>query len=315
MLMKKLLLLVLAAGMSAAMSYSQVVHYPLDTDTRDAIGSKHGTPSLQGATFVTDAVRDGVLLLDGEQGIVTLPSDLLKGMSSATISCWFNFAGGGWWQAVYSFGHINDPWAVFRLNPRTGLGPGGTLGVTILGFGLEWQDFWTENPIDTLKWHFSCAVFDADTFRFYLNDSLIIYHDSVPATPDMVMCDPNEAYLGKSLWEDPTFNGMIDDFRIYDRALSEQEVHDLYMSTGGSSVPAPKVFRDVTLWGYDGKIHYAGVDESAVREVRVHSITGQLIHLSDRITDFRSVRFIPGLYIVNIADKEGVISKKVMIPE
>lgn len=315
MRMKKLLLSVMAVGIFAAASYSQVVHYPLDEDTRDAVGNNHGTPSLNGVSFVTDDVRGEVMELDGEQGIVTLPSDLLKGMDDATISCWFNFAGGGLWQAVYSFGHIDDPWAVLRLNPRTGLGPVGTLGVTILGFGREWRDFWTEDPIDTLTWHFSCAVFDADTFRFYLNDSLIFRNDSVPATPDEIMCDPNEAYLGKSLWEDPTYNGMIDDFRIYDHALSEQEVHDLYMSTGGTSVPLAEVMRDVSLWGYDGRIYYAGVDEAAVREVRVHSITGQLVHISERITDLRGTRFIPGLYIVNLTDDEGVISKKVMIPE
>jgi hypothetical protein len=312
--MKKLLLFVLAAGISAA-GYSQVVHYPLDSDTRDAVGSNHGTPSLNGVSFVNDEVRGDVLLLDGVDGIVTLPSDMLAGMDNATISCWFNFAGGGLWQAVYSFGHINDPWAVFRLNPRSGLAPGGTLGVTILGYLRNWRDFTTENPIDTLKWYFSCAVFDADTFRFYLNDSLIFRNDSVPATPDEIMCDPNEAYLGKSLWEDPNYNGMIDDFRIYDVALSEQEVHDLYISTGGTSVPEAKVLRDVTLWGYAGKIYYAGVDEAAVREVRVHSITGQLVHISDRITGLRDLRFQPGLYIVNLTDEEGVLSKKVMIPE
>ncbi|HDS06723.1 MAG TPA: T9SS type A sorting domain-containing protein [Bacteroides sp.] len=313
MLMKKLLLFVLAAGIFAATGYSQVVHYPLDTDTRDAVGGKHGTPSLNGVSFVTDDVRGAVMELDGEQGIVTLPSNLFTGMANATVSCWFNFYGGAAWQRVWSFGHIDGPWAMFYFCPRDGW-DGNNMHVTILGEGREWRD-WNPVVIDTLKWHFVAAVFDADTFKFFLNNEMVIRHDSVPATPDEIMCDPNEGYLGRSHWPDATFNGMIDDFRIYDRALSDAEVHELYMSTGGTSVPVPKALRDVAMWGYAGKIWYNGVDDSAVREVRVHSITGQLVHLTNRITELRSTRFNPGLYIVNITDNEGVISKKVMIPE
>lgn len=313
MLMKKTLLLILATGIFATASYSQVVHYPLDEDTRDAIGNNHGTPSLNGVSFVEDPVRGAVMELDGEQGIVTLPSDLLAGMSNATVTCWFNFYGGAVWQRVWSFGHIDDPWAMFYFCPRDGL-EGNNMHVTILGLGREWRD-WNPMPIDTLQWHFAAAVFDADTFKFFLNDSMVIRNDSVPATPDEIMSDPNEAYLGNSHWPDPTYNGMIDDFRIYDEALSDQEVHDLFISTGGVSVPKARAMRDVSLWGYDGRIHYSGIDESAIGEVRVHSITGQLIHISDRINDFRNTRFIPGLYIVNLTDQQGVISKKVMIPE
>ena len=73
--MKKSLLLVLAAVTFTAAAFSQVAHWPLDTDTRDVVGVNHGTPSLNGVSFVDDAER-GVartsalkaveILLDGD---------------------------------------------------------------------------------------------------------------------------------------------------------------------------------------------------------------------------------------------------------
>lgn len=311
--MKKSLLLILAAVTFTAAAYSQVAHWPLDTDTRDVVGVNHGTPSLNGVSFVDDAERGGVMLLDGAEGIVTLPSDLFSGMDNATITCWFNFSGGAVWQRVWSFGHIDDPWAMFYFSPRDGW-DGNNMHVTILGLGREWRD-WNPVPVDTLMWHFAAAVFDADTFKFFLNDTMVIRHDSVPATPNEIMCDPNEAYLGRSHWPDATFNGMIDDVRIYDSALSDEEVNELFTSTGGTSVPLKEQRSDIVMWGYDGKIYYGGLDESAVHSIRIHNITGQQVFVSDRISDLSRVQFEPGLYIVNLTIKEGLVSKKVMIPE
>lgn len=312
--MKKSLLLILAMVTFAAASYGQIAHWPLDTDAGDIVGINHGIESLNGVEWFDDAERGQVLKLDGVDGIITLPDGLFTGLDNATITCWFNFAGGDWWQAVYSFGHINDPWAVYRLNPRSGLDPGGTLGVTILGFTRNWRDFVAENPIDTLTWYFTAGVFDADTFRFYLNDSLYFRNDSVPATPNEIMTDPNEAYIGKSLWEDPNFNGMVDDMRIYDYAMSEQEVLDLF-NEPGVSVPERDTEPDISMWAANGRIYYIGLDEAAVKGVRVHSITGQLVYISDKITDLRETRFLPGLYVVNLSMEEGLVSKKVMIAD
>lgn len=311
--MKRLVLFVLAAVTFSAAAFSQVAHWPLDTDTRDVVGVNHGTPSLNGVSFVNDAERGDVMLLDGVEGIVTLPSDLFKGMDNATISCWFNFSGGAVWQRVWSFGHIDDPWAMFYFSPRDGW-DGNNMHVTILGLGREWRD-WNPVQVDTLTWHFAAAVFDADTFKFFLDDSMVIRNDSVPATPNEIMCDPNEGYLGKSHWADATFNGMIDDVRIYDNALSDQEVHDLFISTGGVSVPVKQADLDVVMWGYDGRIYYGGVDASKVVEVRIHNITGQQVFYSKQINDLRQIQFKSGLYIVNLTSEEGIISKKVMIPE
>jgi hypothetical protein len=310
--MKKSLLFVLVLAVFTAAGFSQVAHWPLDSDTRDIVGINHGTPSLSGVSFVNDAARGDVMLLDGVEGIVTLPSNLFADMDNATLTCWFNFYGGANWQRVWSFGHIDDPWAMFYFCPRDGW-EGNNMHVTILGLGREWRDF---NPVvvDTMTWHFAAAVFDADTFKFFLNNEMVIRNDSVPAKPSEIMSDPNEAYLGKSHWPDATFNGKIDDVRLYDTALSDEEILAMY-EAGAVSVPEARKKTDIAMWGYQGRIYYAGVDEATIKDVRVHSITGQLVHLSDKLSDLQETRLIPGLYIVNLTGEAESISKKVMIAE
>lgn len=310
--MKKSLLFVLFMAAMTAASFSQVAHWPLDTDTRDIVGVNHGTPSLNGVSFVDDAQRGGVMLLDGVEGIVTLPSNLFSGMDHATITCWFNFSGGANWQRVFSFGHIDDPWSMFYFCPRDGWDDN-NMHITILGSGREWRD-WNPVVVDTLSWQFGAAVFDADTFKFFLNDDMVIRNDSVPATPNEIMTDPNEAYLGKSHWPDATFNGMIDDVRIYDKALSDAEVLALF-SEGSVSVPRTEKQLEISLWGYQGRIYYEGVNEADINEVKVYTVTGQMVHLSKNLSGLNQSQFIPGLYIVNLTGKEGVISQKVMISQ
>jgi hypothetical protein len=310
--MKKSLLFVLVAAVFTAAGFSQVAHWPLDSDTRDIVGINHGTPTLNGVSFVNDPVRGDVMLLDGVEGFVTLPSNLLKDMDNATITCWFNFYGGAIWQRVWSFGHIDDPWAMLYFCPRDGW-EGNNMHVTVLGLGRNWRD-WNPTVVDTLVWHFAAAVFDADTFKFFLDDEMVIRNDSVPATPNEIMCDPNEAYLGKSHWADATYNGMIDDVRIYDVALSDAEVLALY-AEGAVSVPEVRAEPDVILWAYNGRIQYGGVKEADVSSVRVYSITGQLVFQSEELFRLRENRFDPGLYVVNLVATEGIISKKVMIAD
>ena len=39
---------------------------------------------------------------------------------------------------------------------------------------------------------------------------------------------PNKNYIGKSQFADPLFNGLIDEFRVYNRALSADEIKAVY---------------------------------------------------------------------------------------
>ena len=86
---------------------AQDAHWPLDIYTDDIAGGYNGVP-VGGVNFVEDAARGQVMLLDGQDDYVELPPGLLENVTDITITCWFNWAGGGNWQRVYSFGYSNS---------------------------------------------------------------------------------------------------------------------------------------------------------------------------------------------------------------
>ena len=64
--------------------------------------------------------------------------------------------------------------------------------------------------------------------KLYRNGDLAGTDDEVTVFP-ADLGETTKNWLGRSVWDDnPNFNGMIDDFRIYDKALSAGEVKYLY---------------------------------------------------------------------------------------
>ena len=63
-------------------------------------------------------------------------------------------------------------------------------------------------------------------------DAGTLYVDGEAANTATITLDPlftqNRCYIGKSQYPDPLFKGRIDDFRIYNYALSAEAVRDVF---------------------------------------------------------------------------------------
>jgi hypothetical protein len=64
--------------------------------------------------------------------------------------------------------------------------------------------------------------------KYYVNNSLVSHVYDQDGAGSGVSDSSNALYLGNSRWNATTFDGQLDDVRIYNRALSVQEVGDLY---------------------------------------------------------------------------------------
>jgi hypothetical protein len=99
------------------------------------------------------------------------------------------------------------------------------------------------SPITTGKWYFGAGVYDGTSLSFYLGQ-----WNGQPLEPLTVTSQSGSGAIINSLGElwigaDPanpgsarSFNGAIDDVRIYNRALTASEVNVVYHST---DVPEP----------------------------------------------------------------------------
>jgi hypothetical protein len=313
------LLVVLFAGMSLAQT--PIAHWPLDGNTQEIINNKHGIPSTAGVSWVNDPGKGQCLLLDGVEGIVTLPSVIWESEAdtNTTITCWFNWAGGGNWQRVYSLGIADPAWKLMYFCPRDGW-DGNNVHVTFHAFEPDqWYDFlgdWGNMAFDTVltnKWYFAAVVMKEDSIKIWIDDMLVTAEDSVYVTPQKIQAgDSSINVLGQSHWADPTFNGMIDDFRIYGEALTNEQILALY-AEGAVGIQAQKTSLDLNLYGLEGRIQYSPFDESKVSNVAVYSLTGRLLYRSDRISDLKTRQYSPGIYLVTVTVGNERISKKVAL--
>ena len=75
-------------------------------------------------------------------------------------------------------------------------------------------------------WHHIVGTYNSPT------NTLSIYIDGVPGTPVTFTTSESSVSaltLGAGPGQDGYFNGTLDDFRIYNRALSASEVKQLYL--------------------------------------------------------------------------------------
>lgn len=77
-------------------------------------------------------------------------------------------------------------------------------------------------------WNYVACTFDGSMQRLYLNGKLVAQQ----TLSGVVICDTDPVRLGAWWKGDPFFfDGLLDEFRIYNRALSETEIRQLYKLT------------------------------------------------------------------------------------
>lgn len=217
--------------------------YRLDFSDANAIGKNVAGTDFADATLqsgatvsITDGVKGGKALnfVGGNDGknYLSLPTAIFEGQNAVTLS--------GWFYAPHDIGdyigeigiYAPEYGATFRADPRAGYHwdaylydvgkkkdiPGGsTCGV---------------KPVyDT--WYHMAYVIDgaAHTFTVIQNGAKV-YEETLDSafTPSQYHSDTSHFYLGQSAYETDkdNYTGKMADFRVYDKALTAQEVADAY---------------------------------------------------------------------------------------
>lgn len=214
-----------------------VTRYPFEGSTNDVVGTRHA--QLKGGSTGLPGYAAGfgggqAIDLDGVDDYVKLPVGAAN-YQDITISAWVLWDGGGNWQRVFDFGSEIEK-SMF-LTPKNG---GGVIefGFTTTRGGNVGGDasyYLTGGAMPVGVWTHLVVTINGDAMTLYVNgvpkDTRV--NDLIDPLHGQPFC-----YLGKSMWNgDPLFNGRIDDFRIYNHALSGADVYALW---GQSANSAPK---------------------------------------------------------------------------
>ncbi|HBC89104.1 MAG TPA: hypothetical protein DCZ94_19365 [Lentisphaeria bacterium] len=196
-----------------------LVNCNFDNDTKDAVGNRHGT--AHGSPEYAAGHNGGnSIKLDGTDDYVQLPAGIAN-CQEITVSAWVFWNGGKAWQRVFDFGSDIDKYMF--LTPDDGSGKTRFSISTTRGY----EDTGTlEGPaLPSGKWVHVAVTLGGGTGKLYV-DGLEVDSKTIDKVAPL-FCQPY-CYIGRSLWNnDPLFSGMIDDFRIYNYALSAEEIAKL----------------------------------------------------------------------------------------
>jgi len=192
-----------------------VAQYAFEGNANDSAGGHHGT--VNGSPLYPVGKSGLAIALDGIDDHVVIGSVGISGVQPRTIAGWAkaNVLGTPAWVDVFGFtGPSTD-------NVHFDIELVGDTSTTTLGwYGLHVHG-WEQDimPID-LEWHHLAASYDGTTVKWYGDGLLVGSEDRTLATSDNV-------HVGKRQDNDNYFPGQVDDFRIYNRVLSDEEMAGL----------------------------------------------------------------------------------------
>ncbi len=227
-----------------------VAYYPFNGNANDESGNNN---NLTG-TLKIGPDRAGT----GKAGVFLSPGDVLTGTlkdreafnQNFTTAFWVKWnSGNPWYQSVFEFRSKNIPEQEAMIFQRTGLAPNNKPNYVVR--------YWTPavEAIEDVLWkgdldiadqqwiHF--VVLKSDLCKVFQNGKLVFTSGSYPQRSDLSSGVFTIGGSGqtppKTGWFNPdneVTNGSVDEFRIYNRALSDAEVAALYAYESAPPVPA-----------------------------------------------------------------------------
>jgi hypothetical protein len=168
----------------------------------------------------------GALDFDGEDDYVDLPiGSLISSLKNCTFATWVNWASGDPWQRIFDFGSGESSYMF--LTPSNGNTNTARFAMTVFG---NWDEDQINAPAALpTGWHHVAVVIDeADkTHTMYLDGAFFAANTAIRYTPSS-LGTTTQNWLGRSQFAaDVYYSGSLDDFRIYNRTLTLDEIDSL----------------------------------------------------------------------------------------
>jgi glucose/arabinose dehydrogenase/fibronectin type 3 domain-containing protein len=184
------------------------------TTSVDASGNNN-TATLQGATWSTAGKYGNALSFNGTSSIVRVASAASLNLSSAmTLSAWVNPAASqSGWRTI-----MQKQVDAYFLNASNDSGPLRPSGGATFGGSTQFVTSTTANPVNT--WTHVALTYDGSIVRLYVNGTQV----ATRAQTGAIQTSSNPLWIGGNQPYGEFFNGLIDEARIYNRALSQAEI-------------------------------------------------------------------------------------------
>ena len=206
------------AQVSAVLPSGLIAHLPFDDSSASDVSGKGNNGSWVGSSsFSAGKIGNGAATFGGSNYVVI--DDQVYSISAGTVAFWFKKGTGG--NLTGSYGGIQNQRApTLSVSPTTGTlrwEYGGSTGVD------------TGISIDSNWHHVAMTYTSSGTVRIYLDGSRVV-NTTAASNPEEFFDQVHIGHYGN--FGSSFGNNTVDDFRIYNKALSASEVSSLYAYTG-----------------------------------------------------------------------------------
>lgn len=228
-------MIVLSASMFVATSAAAadittglVAHYDFDAVSGTAVPDVSGNlldGTLTGAPVVGVGQSGNGVNFPTAADYMNLPAGIVSTLTSFTISEWVNITTLNTWSRIFDFGTGTSYYMFLCPRASSATGP---VRFAFKNGGAE-QVINGKSSLPTGKWvHVAVTLsWDAATSKgvgnLYVNGNLVGTNAAMTINPSMLP-STTQNYVAKSQYPDPALAGLVDDLRIYNRALSTSDV-------------------------------------------------------------------------------------------
>lgn len=284
-----------------------VAHYKFDGNIQDSsLNLNHGA-AYGGTSYATGKMGANALVLNGSTGFMQLPTNLAN-HNEITIATWVYWNGSSGGQRIFDFG--NSTTEYMYLTPKMTLGG---LRFAIRIGGTEQQLNATALP--TGKWSHVAVTLGSNGASMYVNGAQVATSTAVTIRP--MDFKPIFNYIGRGQSTVALFNGMMDDFRVYNYAMTADEIAQIPgVITGLDTEHSTK---NLSVWSTQNnrlyQVSYDNGVSSLASLISVYNTKGQMVlqHKMDKkaVLDFTNLP--SDMYIFKLTNRIETLFKKVLV--
>ncbi|MFF3332751.1 LamG-like jellyroll fold domain-containing protein [Streptomyces sp. NPDC002888] len=203
------------------------------TTAYDASSNGWNGTLVNGASHVAGKSGNAVDL-NGSSQYVALPNGVVATDDSVTVAAWVNLDTVSNWMRIFDFG--SGTATNMFLTPKNGAN--GKIRFAIKNNGSSEQVIDGQSALPTGSWHHVAVTLSGSTGILYVDGVQVGSNTGMTFKPSTLGVTTQD-WIGRSQYNDPYLDGKIDDFRIYNRALTASEVG--HVMSGLTALPSAEV--------------------------------------------------------------------------
>jgi hypothetical protein len=195
-----------------------VAGYTFDAGSGSSLVDVSGNANngtISGGTSWTTGKYGGALSFNGSTGRVSVPASPSLGLSSAmTLMAWIQpTASQSGWRTI-----IQRQTDAYFLNASNETGPLRPSGGGTFAGNTSWVTGTTANPVNA--WTHVALTYDGAALRLYVNGTQV----ATGAASGAIQASSNPLWIGGNNPYGEYFQGLIDEARVYNRALTATDI-------------------------------------------------------------------------------------------